>query len=396
MDKVHVLFFHHAIGMGGAPRSLSMLIAGLDSQRYRKTVVMPRRMGNEKVKEMFHAAGAEVCEEQDVRPFNGSTVAPCRTLKARGYAVLAFNRMAKCASEVVDRIRPDIVHLNSTCLVGAAKGVKRFDASIPVLAHVREPLLGDWWGRNLARMNRKYVDHFIGIDHYGLSSVGDVGSSRGTVVNNFVGEEFFEKAFTNAPSFRKKLGWSDDEIVFLSLSRIAPANGCLEIASLINESAGKLDPRARFVIAGFHSPKSEYETRVGAAIARSSVCDQMDFVDDPIALINAADVVVAPFTEPHSARCVLEASAMGKPTLVSDMPNLTEMMSPGESGEVFQWNDPSSFTASVNRLCEDSYRSACGRASYEVASRRFSQRENVKRTAQVYTQLLATHGGTAC
>ena len=112
----------------------------------------------------------------------------------------------------------------------------------------------------------------------------------------------------------------------MSLSRVCAHNGAAELVELVDTVADKLDHSARFVIAGFHG-SSPYEKHAQSLIRNSSHCSELSFDPDPASLINAADVIIAPFVSPHSARSVFEGAAIGKPAIVSDMPNLTELLS---------------------------------------------------------------------
>ena len=382
-----ILYFHHAIGDGGAPRSLSLLIAGLQNSDFEPIVVMPDRQASDLVAGMFENAGAHVIKEKDIRPFNGSEVAPCRRIKDRAYAILSYRGLVKTAERLVKKIKPDLVHLNSTCLVGAAKGTHLANRSIPVIAHVREPLLSNWWGRMLAQMNRRHVNYFVSIDQAGLTSIGNIHSSRGVVIRNFVDPVKFHPCEETRKVKRTQLGWNPDEVVFLSLSRVCAHNGAAELVELVDTVADKLDHSARFVIAGFHG-SSPYEKHAQSLIRNSSHCSELSFDPDPGSLINAADVIIAPFVSPHSARSVFEGAAIGKPAIVSDMPNLTELIVEGETGKSFQFSKPNSFIEAVNCLCSSDTRRQYHRDALDFASKNFYLATNVKRTQDVYHALL--------
>ena len=386
--RYKILYFHHAIGLGGAPKSLSLLIAGLDKSRFEPIVVMPKRTNNDQVKKMFLDAGAEVIEEVAIRPFHGSEVAPCTSLKSRAYAVLAYNRLVDCAREIVSKVKPNIVHLNSTCIVGAAKGVHLAFPTLPVIAHVREPLLSNWWGRNLARMNRKHVNRFISIDKYGLQTIGGKADQVGDVIYNFVDRNKFRADPQSAAQKRMEIGWDGEQTVFLFLSRVSPSNGALELAKLVSSVAADLDPSARFAFAGFKEPISGYAAEAAKEIDQSLICERLAFDPDPVGLINAADVVIAPFTTPHSARSVFEGAALGKPAMVSDVPNLLELIVEGETGFSFSLGDPLQFVSVVEKLCDAGRRQQFGRAASDFARENFDQQANVLKTVAVYQKLL--------
>ena len=384
-----ILYVHHGYGLGGAPKSLSMLVSGLDKKKFEAIVALPDSKGNDPVKTMLSAAGAvKVIQDSRIKPFHGSTVAPNHSLKGRVRAILLQNRLAHVSRELVDEFRPDLVHLNSTCLVAAARGARSVDDSIPVIAHVREPLLQNWWGRWLARKNRKQIDHFIAIDRAGVESMGPRPIKNCDVIYNFVDRSVYRSDPKRASEKRKSLGFREDQVVFLYLSRVAPSNGALELVRQVERLQERLPRSAVFLIAGFHEPRSEYAQQVTHVISRSSMCSELAFDPDPVALIDAVDVVIAPFTEPHSARSVFEGAAMGKPSVVTNLPHLNELVVDGETGFSYDTLTDASFLNAVNNLCDERQRLALGRGAFEFAKQRFDMTNNVARTASVYEKLL--------
>lgn len=387
-----ILYFHHSIGNGGAPRSLAFLIAGLDRAEFSPIVAMPARTGNDVIKALFEGAGAKVIEARDIRPFHGSTVAPCVGLKNKAYAVLSYNKTVQCGRDIVESVRPDLVHLNSTCLVGIGKGAHSVSPKIPVLAHVREPLLQNRWGRMLARMNRKHVNWFIGIDRFGLDSIG-LDQSRGTVIYNFVDRKQLRPDGVTAAAKRSDLGWRD-KVVFLSMSRVAKSNGALELANLVSEVDSQLPSSALFVVAGFDDHPVGYAADAERKLGSIGRCRTLKFQTDVGPLINAADVIIAPFITPHSARSVFEGAAIGKPSIVSNHPNLRELIDERETGFIFDWDERNSFVEAINRLCESQCRQSMGQAAFKLAEIRFDSQNNVEQTMQVYREMLANRQST--
>lgn len=382
-----VLYFHHATGLGGAPRSLSLLIKGLDRERFQPIVAMPGRAGNGAVKALFREAGAEVLEERDIRPFHGSSVAPNNALKDRAYAIASYPLTVRCAKRLVNDVCPDLVHLNSTCLVAAAAGAHMASPKLPVIAHVREPLLPNRWGRALASLNRRHVNAFISIDEAGLQTLGSKDLD-GTIVYNFVDEEAFHADLKLGEKYRRMQAWDARDVVFLFLARIAPSNGPLELVRLIEANTQKLHPSARFVVAGFPKSKTGYALAAYEAARQSARCVALDFVEDPVPLMLASDVIVAPFTEPHSARSVFEGAALGKPGLVANVPHLVELVRDGYTGAVFRWEEPNMFVSAVNDLCNVDRRREMGRASLEFAKANFCSKTGIDKTMSVYDKLL--------
>lgn len=386
--RMRILFVHHAHDPGGAVRSLAMLVAGLDKQKLEPIVVIPDRPGSDAVRHLLEVAGAKVIAERHVRPFHGSTVVPCATLREKIYSLAGFPLLALLAAKLVRQIRPDIVHLNSTSVIAAAAGVRMSGMRTPVIAHVREPLLSSRWGRLLAALNRKFVDYFVSIDEAGLRSL-EPPIVRGSVIFNFVDATRFRPDEARRAALRRAQGWNEDDIVFLSLARITPANGALELARFVHAHNDRLNARARFAIAGFEPEGGLYQQQVRDAIARSDRCDAIAFTHDAAGLIDAADVIVAPFTVPHSARSVFEGAAMGKPALVTRLSNLLELIREGETGFSYDMDCPQELIDAVNRLCDDGTRESLSDAAFRFGVEEFGAEANVARTVAVYHEMLA-------
>jgi len=163
--KKKILYFHHSIGLGGAPRSLAFLIDALNKDIFEPLVVMPKRDGNDVVKNLFLDAGAQVIEETHIRPFNGVNGCRCDSLKARIHAALAALPTTLATRRLVRRLKPDLVHINTSVLPFAALGAKLSWMGAPIVVHVRESALKNRWGRLLSFFNRQFTDWFVGSQH---------------------------------------------------------------------------------------------------------------------------------------------------------------------------------------------------------------------------------------
>ncbi|TIQ70283.1 MAG: hypothetical protein E5X64_40590, partial [Mesorhizobium sp.] len=98
-------------------------------------------------------------------------------------------------------------------MVAAAKGAHDADPSIPVIAHVREPILHNWWGNILRNLNKKHVDYFVAIDKAGLDSIG-ASVTPGSVVYNSVDSSLFRTPDEGVAELRRKFGWGDGDVIF--------------------------------------------------------------------------------------------------------------------------------------------------------------------------------------
>ncbi|MEZ6123681.1 MAG: glycosyltransferase family 4 protein [Planctomycetaceae bacterium] len=385
---LRVLYFHHAVGPGGAPRSLSYLIGSLDPSQVESVVVVPDRPGNEAVCSLFRNAGATVVTERNIRPFDGSTVSPCRGLRGKAYAFYGYNSTCTASRSLVRHWQPDIVHLNSTCLAAAAKGARQANPRVPVITHVREPLLPNLWGRMLAATVRRYTNCFISIDAVGLESLLLPPNCLAHVIPNFVDESRYVSSVETRSRFRRTLGWSDTDVVVLSLSRVSESNGALEFARLIKACHGQLPEQVRFGFAGFSSEPRPYAREAAELLQILPRCQTIPFTDDVVSLLNAADVVVAPFVTSHSARSVIEGAMMGKPALVTELPNLMEQIVVGQTGLTFSLSDEAKFVSALRCFCDPSNLGRMSQNAEEFGRRRFGQIANTARVLDIYRDMV--------
>ena len=388
-SPIHILYVHHAIGLGGAPNSLAFLINSLDPQAYKTTILMPARDRNQQVKQLFLDAGATVVEERHIRPFNGVNGCRCDSLRDRLYAILAALPTCWAVRKHVRRIQPDIVHLNTSVLPFAAFGSRWASRKTPLVVHVRETLLTNWWGKLLGWLNRKSKPFFLGIDQNGLDSIS-APVTRSTVIRNFVNRAEFNPDAGDRSHFRNELNLDQHDIVFASIARIAASNGALELARFLAEHQDQLPANAKFLICGFEDRSSEYVASTLEAIEKSPQVFAVDYTTRVKDLIAAADVIVAPFRTAHSARMVIEGAAMAKPCLVTDLPNLREQLEHEKSGFTFHFADPASLLKPIRQFCSqpELLQEMSDEAS-RFAAENFDDQTNARRTTTLYQQLLS-------
>jgi glycosyltransferase involved in cell wall biosynthesis len=110
--------------------------------------------------------------------------------------------------------------------------------------------------------------------------------------------------------------------------------------------------------------------------------------DDVRDWLAAADVVVLPSRWEGLSLAVLEALAVGRPVVVSDIPGLAEVIAPG-TGTRVPVSDPAALAAAVAARLTDpalSHREGRGAARHALA---FDQRTTLDRLAAVTTEVLS-------
>ena len=350
---------------------------------------MPKRTGNDAVKTMFSEAGATIIEEVHIRPFNGVNGCPCNSLKKRAYAILSALPTMMAARKQTRTAKPDIVHLNTCVLPFAGFGARLAGRGVPVITHVRESVLSNWWGKILARLNRKATDWFVGIDQSGLDQI-NTPPNRSSVIPNFINEKDLKPNLEVAAKLREQFNCSKDDVLFVSICRISESNGSLEMAKFLEVHEKAIPKNCRFVFCGFKEREGVYAKDTLAAIAKSPLAFAMDFTSDVASLIAASDVVMAPFKSAHSARVIIEGGTMGKLSLVADFDNLLEQIIVGKTGLAFSFEDSESLVSAINQFaCDPQNRKTMGEAAKQFAADNYSIETNVARIQALYRTLLS-------
>lgn len=380
-----ILYIHHGGSEAGAPRSLSFLINQLDQTKYEAYVVCcSAEYGNKKI---FEGVGAKFIFSDKFGPWHGSTVSGMNIGHFKNNilkAIPTYNNIPK----ILNEIKPDIVHLNSTCLFMCAKATKKYNKDIPVICHIREPLLPNFWGDILKNNCNKYVDQYIAIEQFDANSLKPTTVPT-EVVYNFVD---FDTYNSNVKSncLRKELSLAHDDILFLYLARIAPCNGALEMMSSVIKLVEK-NKKIHFCIVGANlENKDEYLLKV---MEKANDFPQnihvLPFRSDVPQVIASSDVMVVPFQEPHFARSVIEAGSIGVPSVASNIGGLDELVVDGKTGFFFNYKTFDGFVEKCELLANDiELRIKMGKQAEIHARENFDAVKNSRRVFGIYEKLL--------
>jgi glycosyltransferase involved in cell wall biosynthesis len=107
-----------------------------------------------------------------------------------------------------------------------------------------------------------------------------------------------------------------------------------------------------------------------------------------VPLIAAADVVVFPSTVPHFARPVIEAGAMAKPVVASNMDGVKELVQNNLTGILVEPNDPRALADALMKVLSDKHLAeTMGEAGYLQAKEKFSAEKNCKQIMDIYDKI---------
>ncbi len=145
-----------------------------------------------------------------------------------------------------------------------------------------------------------------------------------------------------------------------------------------------------FQVAGDPDPgnPSSISPETLEAWSKEGALDLLGHVDSIAEVIALSDIVVLPSYREGTPRVLLEAGAMGKPLIATDVPGCREVVKDGYNGVLTPVKDPDALARAVVELLDDHAKAAkMGRNSRLLIEAEFCVDQVVQSTLNVYTEL---------
>ncbi|MDR5772326.1 MULTISPECIES: glycosyltransferase family 4 protein [unclassified Caballeronia] len=173
-----------------------------------------------------------------------------------------------------------------------------------------------------------------------------------------------------------------EDFVFILIGRLLWDKGVAEYV----EAARRLKrryPHARFQLlgpVGVDNPSAIGRTDV-EAWERENIVEYLGEANDVRPLVAAADCVVLPSYREGVPRTLMEASAMGRPIVATDVPGCREVVAHGENGLLCEVKSADSLTAQLESMLTlpRSAREAMAQRGREKVTREFDEKNVVER-----------------
>ena len=387
-----IIYIHHERALGGAPLSLLFLLRKLDRSKYEPHVICLREGP---AAEMYRKEGfpVQVIEGPDLSHTELVWFRWWQFPRLAARLILSvplFFRLRRALAATAKN-RP-IVHLNSSTLVTAAMAASSL--SLPVIWHIREPLARGYIGfrRILLRLAiRALGTRIIAISHNDAAQLGiKTPDTRLSVIYNFVDFSEFN-ATRPTGEIRKELGIPSDASILLFLGGSATVKGADVLLKAIPTLLGSLRSSC-LVIAGETSPEFQLEAHAPHLSPFQNRLHLIGPRRDVPALLADCSILLFPSTVPHFARPVIEAAAMAKPVVASDLDGVRELVVRNETAILVPPNDPVALSRAVFDLAQDTARAyRLGQQGLVLAREKFDAQKNATATFGVYEQIQNTH-----
>ena len=387
--------------------SLLFMMQGLDHEKYEPIVALIKP--SKDLVDLYQSHGFKVVSAPGIGLFAHTTGGYARLLSFASIRqffqqIFKFNRSKRETLNLIKKTRPDLVHLNSAVLLPSALAL--INAELPFVWHIRECPPNDGLRTRLIGKAMLKADHVIYLSEHDRKAW--TKDNHGTVVHNFVDFNRFDRTIDKMKA-RKDLGLSETapQVLYLGAAQlikgffvlieaiplvlrrypevrfIMPSAKIYPSNRLIARTARKILPMVGTGTAGQRLFKRMAKLGISHAV------EMLPFSKDVVRYIAASDVLVFPSTAPHFARPVIEASAMAKPVVGSNIGGVNELIDEGKTGLLIPPCNPSALSDAICRILEDPVLAQkMGEEGYEMARQRFCAEKNIMKAQEIYERLL--------
>jgi glycosyltransferase involved in cell wall biosynthesis len=391
LKKTKIVYLEHCIDhtIGGSHYCLLEICRALDKQRFDATVVFYEE--NDLVAE-FRNTGATVRIE---RPFEVSTFGkslpplPRRIVRlSQNYFNMLATRVFKWR-KILKQENADILHLNNSFSTDQDALIAAKSLNIPVVSHVRgiQPNI-----HKFALFFGKSLNRIISISDAVRQNLLNQGVDENNIT--LVYDGIAEKRVTDGVKtdyIHEQYNLENDYKIFGVVGNIKPWKGQILLVQAISILKQKYDKFLCFLVgdiadkaylAEIEKTIQEYDLQNHVIITgyKKNVAD----------FVNSFDVFVHTSVEPEPFGIVIiEALALKKPVIVSNIGAPQEIIEDKKSGLLFKIDSVTDLAEKLdNLLSNDKQRQELGEAGYNRFRDNFTIEINVQGICNVYEEVL--------
>ena len=401
MERKKILYIHHGKGLGGAPLSLLYLIKNLDKTKYHPVVLF---LYNSEMLQLYESNGIEVFGPVGLSDFPHTKIFNYKWYHFHLFlksCLHYFYTIFRIADYWLDKIKPDLVHLNTSSLIAWARVAKK--RGIPVVFHVREPLAKGYFGVRKFFVKKsvgKYSDVIMPICKNDAKPWFNF--SKVQIVYNAVDSNKFDKNISENV-FLSKYNLSKYSPKILFLGGLSQEKGTLVILQIFKKLL-QFRPQVQLLIGSYFDLKISTHLSLKryfpAQIYNVKIKKILDKVKNSIVFFGpinnveealaACDVLVFPSTVGHFARPIIEAGFMCKPVIAANLPPLDELVINGETGFLIDINNQEQWVEKLHALLTNkSLNKRIGEKAYKFCLKNFDINKQLDSVHQCYCKLLS-------
>ncbi len=401
------MFVHQANGLGGAVKSLSLILSSLDIEKYDVSIFLPGFDDN--TIKFLQRLNIRTFHDKDSITF-GSAQGVSLGFSFWKFWTLPifwkqFFNSVSAFEKLISEYQPDLVYLNTVVLTPYGIASKR--QNVKVIWHVREELrvgIFNVWGWITRKIIRTCATKVICISAVNKRKLG-IDSAE--IIYNYISTPplRFDESVQDK---KKQLGIKNNQFILVMLGGVIWSKG---LPTLLKAMAYVIlqEPNIHLIIAGhpiksteknyFENLKNKFRRQKNTSKECLDIIKEnvhlkekttfVGFQNEIDSLISISDVLVWPGRVSHFARPIMEAFSFGKPVIASDFESSREIVFDGKNGLLFQANDALDLSNKIVYLVNNPIlRNQMGEAGFKFAQQHFQSSENTQKIMSVIEHTL--------
>jgi glycosyltransferase involved in cell wall biosynthesis len=250
-------------------------------------------------------------------------------------------------------------------------------------------------GRNIISKVYQLADRLVVHNQVSKRELVELRRVSPTRIDVIPSGNYINDAFerSNPVEARRTLGISETKRVILFFGQIKDVKG-LDILIEAIPAVARESSDVTLLIAGrpWKNDFSLYERLIDNLGIRNRCALHIRYIpNEELALyFAAADVVVLPYRRIYQSAVILMAMSYGRAVVVSDLPGMTEMVSDGQNGYVFEQGSAKSLSEQLIRALQDEQmREAVALRALEYIRKNHDWEQIGKQTAMLYRAVLS-------
>lgn len=393
-SKIRVMHIITRFDKGGSAENTFLTVRGLDRDRYDILLVTGSPPDNSQDPSRGPERAAVGANIADIRA-NGVRLisVPALVRELRPLAdLLAFWRLVR----IIRREKPLIVHTH-TSKAGILGRWAAFLCRVPVIihtphGHVFWGYFGPWQTRLfilLERWTARITNMIVALtprerdDHLRFRIATQ---EKFMVIHSGVDLSRFRPDPARKTEIRSALKIPSERIVIVTVGRLTAVKGQDTLIRAIAECL-RQGEKVFLLILG----EGELRSDLAALSAELGIEEAVHFLgwrSDVASVIAACDIFCLPSRNEGMGKVLVEAMAMGKPIVASDIGGIPDLVHPGENGILVPVGDTAGWAEAIARLCRDpKERQRMGNAGTRMSAY-YSAEAMLQQIDQMYERLL--------
>ena len=391
--KIKTIHIITRLDKGGSAENTLLTVMGLDREIYDVVLVHGLSIESNMAEDEFRAVEKSLMDVEK----EGVRVITIPSLVRRihlFYDLRAFFALIK----ILRNERPDIVHTH-TSKAGILGRWAAFFVRVPVIIHT--PHGHVFWGYFgklktrifilLEKISALVTDRLVmlteqeKIDHLHFHIAPE---NKFSVVHSGINLDEFSNTSVDPAAMKRRLGIPEDNLIVGTVGRLTSIKGHRYLIEAARKIAGSR-PDTTFVILGDGELLDELKNMV----TRSDIEENIKFLgwrSDVAEVMSTFDIFALPSLNEGMGRVLVEAMALGRPIVASNIGGIPDLVVDCENGYLVSVGDVESLAARIRKLLDDpEKREEMGECGKKIAID-YSANAMVEKIDRVYRKLVVS------